>query len=392
MRPDLLAACAACLVFVIGFTDATARGAAPPYQSLPEAEIARLIRQLGHEHYSVREAASAELRRRPEARLMLLQARKDADAEVRRRAKRLADSLQSEHVSAMRRRAAASLLGGRFDRWADGFLLTGEDDNDACWQALFSVVQTLKTAEERVIGKASRVDLHPVPRDDYADYLRSVRPALVCGDSPDLRKSSRSVVRCRQLEATLLERSVVACVERAEAAYLRSSVAVVNGTFSASDVSHSLVICDGDFSASTVSGALIIARGKITADLARDSVLVSHAGVTLKYPSSKDKGLVIVKPDSELFDHVKFFELDTVGLKAADARGGVLVKAVERDSALARAGLREGDLITTVDGKAVSSAEKLRRMLRAQMCSEPEFPLTVRRGKESLVLKPTLEP
>ena len=68
--------------------------------------------------------------------------------------------------------------------------------------------------------------------------------------------------------------------------------------------------------------------------------------------------------------------------------GGVLVSGVDADGPAAKAGLKAGDVITAVDGKAVTSATQLVERLRDK---DGEVTISFTRDKKALTLKATLD-
>jgi C-terminal processing protease CtpA/Prc len=70
---------------------------------------------------------------------------------------------------------------------------------------------------------------------------------------------------------------------------------------------------------------------------------------------------------------------------------GVLVTSVTKDSAAAKAGIKAGDVITTVDGKSVDDAGELRRQLRPEDEKATEVTLGIVRDKKPLSMKVPLE-
>src|SRR5438309_3367695 len=74
-----------------------------------------------------------------------------------------------------------------------------------------------------------------------------------------------------------------------------------------------------------------------------------------------------------------------VGLPEAD---GLLVRGIEDDSAAAKAGLKEGDLITTADGKALQGTDDL---FSALDDASGSIELKVLRGAEDVTITVTLE-
>ena len=67
--------------------------------------------------------------------------------------------------------------------------------------------------------------------------------------------------------------------------------------------------------------------------------------------------------------------------------GGALVSSVARDSAAAKAGVKAGDVIISIDGRAISDSDDLMRELRAL---KGEITLVVLRDRKEITLKATL--
>ena len=70
-------------------------------------------------------------------------------------------------------------------------------------------------------------------------------------------------------------------------------------------------------------------------------------------------------------------------------KDGLLVNSVQADTPAAKAGIKAGDVIGTVNGKAVTSSDELIRELAG---TEGEVTIGVTRDKKALPLKATLEP
>ena len=71
-------------------------------------------------------------------------------------------------------------------------------------------------------------------------------------------------------------------------------------------------------------------------------------------------------------------------------KDGVLVSSVEADSAAAKAGVKAGDVITSVNGSAVETTSELRRRLSSADPGE-EFTLGIMRDKKAMTLKGKFE-
>ena len=71
-------------------------------------------------------------------------------------------------------------------------------------------------------------------------------------------------------------------------------------------------------------------------------------------------------------------------------KDGVLVKAVTRNSAAEKAGIKAGDVIVKVDDSKVSSSTEITRALR-ELRSKKTFTVTVVRNKKEMPLTVTME-
>jgi S1-C subfamily serine protease len=69
-------------------------------------------------------------------------------------------------------------------------------------------------------------------------------------------------------------------------------------------------------------------------------------------------------------------------------KDGVLVSSVEKDSAAAKAGIKAGDVITSVDGTAIADGSGLVEQLRSK---EGDVSIGLSRDKKAMTLKATLE-
>jgi len=86
--------------------------------------------------------------------------------------------------------------------------------------------------------------------------------------------------------------------------------------------------------------------------------------------------------------------VDDLSSQLADyfgAKDGVLVKSVTADSAAAKAGLKAGDVITSLNGDAVTSPSDLRRRL-GRLTDSEELSIGIVRDRKPMTLKGKLEP
>jgi serine protease Do len=100
------------------------------------------------------------------------------------------------------------------------------------------------------------------------------------------------------------------------------------------------------------------------------------------------------------FEGFLFSRGDTLGLTAGDlspqlaeyfgTKEGVLVTSVRDDSAAAKAGLKAGDVVTSVNGTAVDRPADLRREVQ-RLRSGDEFTLSVMRDRKAITVKGKME-
>ena len=95
------------------------------------------------------------------------------------------------------------------------------------------------------------------------------------------------------------------------------------------------------------------------------------------FPGANQLGITIAELEPQLAEYF-------------GTKEGVLVSSVTADSAAAKAGVKAGDVITSVNGSTVDSTGDLRSRLRA--LDGAEFTLGIVRDRKSMTLKGKLEP
>jgi membrane-associated protease RseP (regulator of RpoE activity) len=168
---------------------------------------------------------------------------------------------------------------------------------------------------------------------------------------------------------------------------IRQSLVLATGDVTTGDdLSDSVVICDGDVRArGKVDTCLIIARGKVTVGgFAATCTLIAGETVTIDKPLTRVvEGLdnVIKEGVAKPLGYITFFELSTVGVEARADGKAVRVAAVTDGGAFALAGVKVGDVVTDVGGKAPDSPEALRRLLRDALALGDATVTVLRDGK-----------
>ncbi|KPQ26096.1 DegQ family serine endoprotease [Halomonas sp. HL-93] len=87
--------------------------------------------------------------------------------------------------------------------------------------------------------------------------------------------------------------------------------------------------------------------------------------------------------DSQVRLGVSVAEIDQETQEQLDLQGGVIVREVEPDSVAARAGLRAGDVLVSLDHRSLSSPEELRRIVE-ELPTDRAIPLRLYRDGRSL--------
>lgn len=171
---------------------------------------------------------------------------------------------------------------------------------------------------------------------------------------------------------------------------IQHSVVFANGDVTAKNVAISnVVVCDGDVTVieKFISQSVIVARGNITAKEGHSNIVLMAGGkITLENKDDVIKSMNAQPKPGEGIDGVEaaeramnfylvaenkpntlgvvFFELSTVGVEVKVADKAVWVNAVTKGNPCEKAGLKVGDTILDVNGKAPTDAESLRRLLR----------------------------
>jgi serine protease Do len=87
-------------------------------------------------------------------------------------------------------------------------------------------------------------------------------------------------------------------------------------------------------------------------------------------------------------------EAEALGPQLAEYFGvkqGVLIRAVTKGSAAEKAGMRAGDVITAVEGKAVSAPHDVTSAVRAELTGKKQVGLTIRRNHKEMSLNVALD-
>jgi len=162
-----------------------------------------------------------------------------------------------------------------------------------------------------------------------------------------------------------------------------TSVLFCNGSVVFKDgLNSSIVICDGDVTCKEFIKSVVIARGDIKAEKPSfDCVMVAGKHVH----AHSDQIDTIKENDHFPLNFVHFFETADAGIEVTASPGGVAVAKLTDGLPPAKAGLKVGDVITAVDGKAAADLETFRRLLRRGTVLEQTV-FTVKRDRKDVTV------
>ena len=247
-------------------------------------------------------------------------------------------------------------------------------------------------------SRAERRRLHPLPRDHEWTRRASARRRRGLQRGEQVKFRSQGV-------GSLFASSSDAYYREAHKSFILSG-----GNLHLTEGTHVVVVCDGDFFADRLLGSIVIARGSVQVwSQVGGSVILAGGDVRVVQRRSINSSLIraggaIRTPEQaappgcnfkagqkDVFRQisVRFFDPASVGVAVEPSRFAVRVSRSEQ--AFARAGLREGDLITEFDGVEVRTPEAFRRLLRKRIVLEGEAELRVRRDGKTLSLRVRLD-
>jgi hypothetical protein len=374
-------------------------------------DVTALVEQLGSDDFAEREAATKRLSMLPvdAPPPELVEALRSPNPEVRDRAERALKALR-EHIVLSRERAALARLprGERFAKRGQIDLYVASTaasewkaDDDRLWVPAFEIGRT-------AIAKAGlKGDYRPnsgpmgAGVKDFAAFRKLIHNNFVRTDGVFVRgKKEHYVFRGAVLsagvsEAQWLEGLIVSRGPVNVQKGITNALILATGDVDCGENLHdAVVICDGDVRVrGTTRSCFIVTRGKITVGkYAHESTFVTRETVLIEQPRKHiPKGLenVIQEKVVRPLDYITFFELSTVGVEAKAADGAVRVTAVAEGKPFADAGVRAGDVVASVNGKAPDSPESLRRLLRDAL-AVGDATITLSRGDKTETVKVSL--
>jgi serine protease Do len=240
--------------------------------------------------------------------------------------------------------------------------------------------------EAELIGADPLTDLAVLKIDGkYADNLLEV------GDSSALRAGEQVIAIGNPLGLDLsrtVTQGIVSAVDR-----------TISVETSAGESQLNVIQTDAAINPGNSGGALLNSKGEL---IGINSLKIANSGVEgLGFAIPSKDFMPIV---NEIIETGKV-ERPYIGIGMTDladvprnylkdlpeeVESGVIVASIDNTSAAAEAGIKEGDVITELDGQPVESPADLRRLLYADLKVGDQIELTVFRGDEEKTISLTL--
>ena len=307
-----------------------------PTQKLSKDQIEKLVKQLGSENPKTREEASAALRKiGPESLPYLKAAFKSADPEQKRRA----EDLHAQILQAGIDKHAERVAKYGIDVVVERMVRRGKDLSEEDWAVFASIVEKIRAGTKRRGELASR---------EYLDF--PIRWGPEKPGTSNILHRARAVA---DAYANICEESLVVCTGSVNAWSAIDSVVLANGNIKCERAKGALLVCDGSISIATMNkNCAVIARGKVKLAVG------PHLG---------DDSLIIDEYRGEVAG-LRFFSLRDLGtFFSGGGRQTVQVAALEKGSLLEKAGLEQGDVVVSINGKSLADVEQARALFRSAM-------------------------
>ncbi|RZU50016.1 putative serine protease PepD [Krasilnikovia cinnamomea] len=238
----------------------------------------------------------------------------------------------------------------------DGYVVT---NNHVVATARGNTVQVIfangKKADATIVGTDPRTDLAVVKASGVSDLN-----AAHFGDSSKMQVGDTVLAIGSPLG---LEGSVTAGIISAKDRTIRSGGEGPQAPFgngqaqSAPTTMSGLLQTDAPINPGNSGGALVNTNGEIigiNSAIATSGQNSGNIGLGFAIPSNKAKQVADALMAGRKVSH------PALGVSVAEAQGGgALVSSVTKDSAAAKAGLQQGDVITSVNGKSVGDSDDL---------------------------------
>src|SRR5262249_34226021 len=145
-----------------------------------ETPVERLIERLGHDDFEVREQATRELSARDDALPAVRRALGSPDAEVRRRAARIVEDLESRRARRLIQGTVGLANDGAVDEVVERVVVWKEaDEKGVGGQAAVRLIDKLLELDRQQSRRQEWNSTIMAPVGNYGNYLKTVKPVVV---------------------------------------------------------------------------------------------------------------------------------------------------------------------------------------------------------------------
>jgi hypothetical protein len=366
----------------------------------PAREIDDLIRKLGDGQHAVREAATRRLLELEGVVPALRTAQMSQNAEIAKRAAWILEERRRRPGQRALARLKQHVKNGEIDQAVELLVARAKwEGENACWQALTGLAADLIERGRKEFGEVIPPPDRLLPVGDFDRYLKDCHPVFMVGSrvNPEGKRAGQgegSVLRGKDM---LIQRGegcggLIACAgnlhvtSKNQLCDLSHCVVYATGSVAMKRLHNSLLVCDGDLKALTIVNSLVIVRGDVycadNGGVGNSLVIMTGRFHLGKRESRIGKKADLREQKPDLLGFVKFFDLAQAGVEVEAVKGGVRVKALDANKALAKAGLRVGDTVTAVDEQGFLGPDTFRRQLRSALARD-SFTLQVSRGGQN---------
>ena len=353
----------------------------------PQVPLADLIQQLASPQFATREAATQELVGRLDGAGALRTAALSANAEIARRAKGILVERQVRSVQ------SACELGkrGSLDLMVERLVAAVEAPDATVGQGILDVQWALIDRVGYELPKLTAFEPKPLLGRSFEQNFgkNSEFPIRMISDREIIQEPfGYYVVVASTLNSNnLMGRSMVVVAGKIRIPNFHSSVILTNGDLIGNDFANNCVlVSDQNIEFTGIHNSIVIARKsvKCKSPISKNVII---AGDQLNMPKTLRADLqnYIKENDHFALNFVHFFEPTDAGIEVTATQGGVAVAKLLDGQPPKKAGLKVGDIITAVDGKATTDLETFRRLLRRGTVLEETKFAVKRDGKEITV-------
>ena len=402
---------------------AVSRGSELAAPSLTTRKLEDLLERLRSKHFKVRAAAERELSTREDAAPALRQFLKSSDRDLRQRVGRILEALTQRRNRQARERLEVLARNGKIDqvverlvRWQDW---GGEED--AAWQVVTAFAGRLLDLDKTKFPTAAidqrtfpqRAPYHgpplppgtvrtgltfqewqsQLPFRDFTRYKKRIKPIHIAAPRVTLARNGHFVIRAEEVTLDAISsRDLIACTGSVTCNQRRLGLCGIfaGGSVAIKRIFASVVVCDGEFKTEFASLCIIIARGPVTiTEGGNNCLIVSGDKITIPkwLRGQKQASMMLRENEAVPLGFIRFFNTADAGITVAAAGKEVAVKVVTPGKPFARARLRSGDVLISVDGTSVPSPESFRRLLRRKLAEGKDATFKIRRGDKSLAIR-----